>query len=173
MIDTVLQNVDSALLFLFGAFALAGAVAMLVLQHPMRVAMALIATMISLGGIYGLLGVHFIAAFQVLIYVSAVMVFIIYVIMLLDVRDLSFTRRFSGLVVPASAAAFLLFAVLGITVYRDSGAPAPTTVLFGIGQFSVDFLTRYWLQFEVTSVLLVAAVVAAIVVVRVDQKDHG
>ena len=44
---------------------------MLVLRQPMRVAMALIATMLSLGAIYGLLGVHFIAAFQVLIYVGA------------------------------------------------------------------------------------------------------
>ena len=173
MIENLLQHADVLLLWVFGLSALAGAALMLVLRHPMQVAMALISTMVFLGGVYGLLGVHFIAAFQVLIYVSAVMVFMVYVIMLLDVRDLSFTRRFSGLVVPASAAAFLLFAVLGITVYRDSGAPAPTTVLFGIGQFSVDFLTRYWLQFEVTSVLLVAAVVAAIVVVRVDQKDHG
>ena len=96
--------IDDGLLIVFGAFALAGAIAMLVLQHPMRVALALVGTMISLGGIYGLLGVHFIAAFQVLIYVSAIMVFIVYVIMLLDVRDLSFTRRFSPIIVPAVAA---------------------------------------------------------------------
>ncbi len=53
----------------------------------MRVALALITTMVLLGGIYGLLGVHFIAAFQVLIYVGAVMVFMVYVIMLLEVRE--------------------------------------------------------------------------------------
>ncbi|MCC7327699.1 MAG: NADH-quinone oxidoreductase subunit J [Burkholderiales bacterium] len=173
MIEATLQYADTALLVLFGVFALAGAVAMLVLRHPMRVAMALIGTMISLGGIYGLLGVHFIAAFQVLIYVSAVMVFIVYVIMLLDVRDLSFTHRFTRLVVPAAAAGLLFFVVLGHAVWRDTGGVQPATALFGIGQFAVDFLSRYWLQFEVTSVLLVAAVVAAIVVVRLDDKDHG
>ena len=48
--------------------------------------------MVFLGGIYGLLGVHFIAAFQVLIYVGAVMVFMVYVIMLLDPRDPSITQ---------------------------------------------------------------------------------
>ncbi len=173
MVDTLLQNLDTALLFIFGVFALVGAVAMLVLQHPMRVAMALIGTMISLGGIYGLLGVHFIAAFQVLIYVSAVMVFIVYVIMLLDVRDLAFTHRFAPIAVPAAALALLLFALLGFAIWSDVRAPRPSTALFGIGQFAVDFLAKYWLQFEVTSVLLVAAVVAAIVVVRVDRKDHG
>ena len=70
---------------------------MLVLRHPMRVALALTATMLSLAGVYALLGVHVIAVFQVLIYVGAVMVFMVYAIMLLDVRDRSFTRRFSGL----------------------------------------------------------------------------
>jgi hypothetical protein len=68
---------------------------MLVLRHPMRVALALTATMLSLAGVYALLGVHAIAVFQVLIYVGAVMVFMVYAIMLLDVRDRSFTRRFS------------------------------------------------------------------------------
>ena len=105
MIDAFLQQLDGLLLLLFGLFALTGAVAMLLLRHPMRVAMSLVFTMISLGGIYGLLGVHFLAAFQVLIYVSAVMVFIVYVIMLLDVRDLSFTQRFSRIVVPTVFAA--------------------------------------------------------------------
>ena len=87
MIESFLANLDTALLFVFALSALVGAALMLVLRHPMQVAMALISTMVFLGGIYGLLGVHFIAAFQVLIYVSAVMVFMVYVIMLLDVRD--------------------------------------------------------------------------------------
>lgn len=173
MIDAFLQQLDSLLLFLFGLFALTGAVSMLILQHPMRVAMALVFTMISLGGIYGLLGVHFLAAFQVLIYVSAVMVFIVYVIMLLDVRDLSFTQRFSRFLVPTIAAAAVFFATLAIAVYRSTGAPPASTAPYGIGQFSIDFLQKYWLQFEVTSVLLLAAVVAAVVVVRVDRQGHG
>ena len=86
-IEALLGNLDTLLLYLFAASALVGAALMIVLRQPMRVAMALISTMVFLGGIYGLLGVHFIAAFQVLIYVGAVMVFMVYVIMLLDVRD--------------------------------------------------------------------------------------
>ena len=97
MIENLLQNLDTLLLVVFGVSALVAAALMIVLRHPMQVAMALISTMVFLGGIYGLLGVHFIAAFQVLIYVSAVMVFMVYVIMLLDVRDPSFTQRFSTL----------------------------------------------------------------------------
>ena len=67
MIETMLGNLDTLLLYVFALSALIGAALMLVLRHPMQVAMALISTMVFLAGIYGLLGVHFIAAFQVLI----------------------------------------------------------------------------------------------------------
>ena len=95
--------IETLLLWLFAGTALVAAALMLVLRHPMRVALALIATMLSLAGVYALLGVHVIAVFQVLIYVGAVMVFMVYAIMLLDVRDRSFTRRFSRLLVPGIA----------------------------------------------------------------------
>ena len=95
---------------------------MIVLRQPMRVAMALISTMVFLGGIYGLLGVHFIAAFQVLIYVGAVMVFMVYVIMLLDVRDPSFVRRYSRMLLPGVVLGALLAGALGISAIK-LGAP--------------------------------------------------
>ena len=81
---------------------------MLVAQHPMRVALALITTMLSLAGVYALLGVHVVAVFQVLIYVGAVMVFMVYVIMLLDVRDASFIRRYGNGLVPGVVLGVLL-----------------------------------------------------------------
>ena len=116
---------------------------------------------------------HFIAAFQVLIYVSAVMVFMVYVIMLLDVRDASFTRRFSTLLVPGVIGGVLLLAVLAYALWRGVYAPASTTVSFGLQQFSIAFLNEYWLHFELTSVLLVAAVVAALAVIKGSRKNRG
>ena len=117
MIDTLLQHLDTLLLLAFGLGALGSAVAMLVLRQPMRVAMALISTMIFLGGIYGLLGVHFIAAFQVLIYVGAVMVFMVYVIMLLDVRD-DAGPAFAQWKWPGIAGFVLLLAVIVASVWK-------------------------------------------------------
>ena len=141
MIDGFLQHLDTLLLLVFGACALIGAALMIVLRQPMRVAMALISTMVFLGGIYGLLGVHFIAAFQVLIYVGAVMVFMVYVIMLLEVRD-SAGRRYSGLLWPGLAGFVMLVGVLVISIWR--GLPAVSGAgeggAFGIGPFSVTFL---------------------------------
>ena len=173
MIETLLQNLDTLLIYVFAVSALVGAALMLVLRHPMQVAMALISTMVFLGGIYGLLGVHFIAAFQVLIYVGAVMVFMVYAIMLLDVRDRSFTLRFSTLLVPGIIGGVLLLAVLAYALWHGLYAPAGTAVSFGLQQFSIAFLNEYWLHFELTSVLLVAAVVAALAVIKGSRKNHG
>jgi NADH-quinone oxidoreductase subunit J len=171
MIETLLQNLDTLLLLLFGAVALFGAVLMLVARQPMRVAMALITTMVSLGVIYGLLGVHFIAAFQVLIYVGAVMVFMVYVIMLLEVRE-SEGSRYSKLLIPGGVGFVLLFGAIFISIWKT--LPSPVGAIgessYGISQFSVTFLNEYWLHFELTSVLLVAAVVAALAVIKVSRR---
>jgi NADH-quinone oxidoreductase subunit J len=173
MIVSLLENLDMLLLVVFGVTALVAASLMLVFRHPMQVAMALVLTMVSLGAIYGLLGVHFIAAFQVLIYVSAVMVFMVYVIMLLDVRDPSFTRRFSTLLGPGLAGGALLLGVLAYALWHALHAPAGAAVSYGLQEFSVAFLNEYWLHFELTSVLLVAAVVAAMAVIKGSRKKHG
>ena len=169
--NTLLQHLDTLLLWLCGAGALAGAGLMIVLRQPMRVALALISTMVFLGGIYGLLGVHFIAAFQVLIYVGAVMVFMVYVIMLLEVRE-SEGRPYSALLLPGLAGFVLLVGAIGISLWR--GLPAHRegggSAAYGISEFAVSFLNDYWLHFELTSVLLVAAVVAAVAVIRVGRR---
>jgi NADH-quinone oxidoreductase subunit J len=175
VIDALLHNLDTLLLALFGLGALVGAALMIVLRQPMRVALALISTMVFLGGIFGLLGVHFIAAFQVLIYVGAVMVFMVYVIMLLEVREHE-GPKYSRLWLPGLACFVLMLGVIVLSVWHGLPQPSGATgnVAFGISKFSVAFLTEYWLHFELTSVLLLAAVVAALAVVRVSRRrGHG
>jgi NADH-quinone oxidoreductase subunit J len=156
------------LLYLFSAGALGGALAMLIARHPMRVALGLIGTMLSLASLYALLGVHVIAVFQVLIYVGAVMVFMVFVIMLLDTRDPSFVARYSRLLLPGLVSGVLLAATLAALLVRTGirGPRVPGSADFHLQPFSAAFLDRYWLHFELTSVLLVVVVVAAIAVVK-------
>jgi NADH-quinone oxidoreductase subunit J len=161
------------LLIFFAVAALAGAVTMLVVRHPMRVALALVATMISLGGIYGLLGVHVIAVFQIMIYVGAVMVFMVYAIMLLDVRDPSFTERYSRLLWPGVAAVVVLLGILVDAAKHGTRLAVPGGANFGVQPFSAAFLGEYWLYFELASVLLVVAVLAAVAVVKLQGPRRG
>lgn len=171
------MSIQNLLLYFFAGGAVLGGVLMLFAQHPMRVALALIGSMLCLAGIYAMLGVHVIAIFQVLIYVGAVMVFMVYVIMLLDVRDPSFLRRYGHAVGPGLVLGALAALALGWAVTR---APSPAAVAtdphgqaFLITPFSVEFLKAYWLPFELTSVLLLAAVVAAIAVIKGGRRNDG
>jgi NADH-quinone oxidoreductase subunit J len=168
-----LAGLDTLLLYVFAFSALVGAVLVVVLRQPMRVAMALISTMVFLGGIYGLLGVHFIAAFQVLIYVGAVMVFMVYTIMLLDVRDPAIKGRFSRLLVPGVIGGAIFLAALVHAVNALVGRSAAKAASFSLKDFSVAFLNEYWLHFELTSVLLLAAVVAALAVIKGSSRHGG
>jgi NADH-quinone oxidoreductase subunit J len=108
--------------------------------------------------------------------VGAVMVFMVYAIMLLDVRDRSYTRRYSGLLVPGVAAAVLFLAILAHALWRELPRTADGEeggAMFGLRLFSIDFLNEYWLHFELVSVLLVAAVVAALAVLEVGRRGRG
>jgi NADH-quinone oxidoreductase subunit J len=172
--EAFLAGLDSLLLYVFAFSALIGSILVVALRQPMRVAMALISTMIFLGGVYGLLGVHFIAAFQVLIYVGAVMVFMVYVIMLLDPRDPALMTRFSPLVVPGIIGGLLLAWALVHAVHGLLGNATSTPARFGLKEFAVSFLNDYWLHFELTSVLLLAAVVASLAVIKgASRRDRG
>ena len=171
MIETLLGHANTLLLLACAAGALAGGALMLVLRQPMRVAMALITTMLFLAGIYGLLGMHFIAAFQVLIYVGAVMVFMVYTIMLLDDRDVAYRVRFSGTLVPG----VLVAVVAALALMRVLGPASPDAVigpgddLFSFTAFSAAFMQRYWLHFELATVLLLVGIVAAWSVIREER----
>jgi NADH-quinone oxidoreductase subunit J len=171
------MSVQNLLLYFFAGGAVLGGVLMLFLQHPMRVALALIGSMLCLAGIYAMLGVHAIAVFQVLIYVGAVMVFMVYVIMLLDVRDPSFLRRYGHALAPGIAAGALTALALAWAVTRAPSPAAATTdpqgSAFLVAPFSVEFLKAYWLPFELTSVLLLAAVIAAIAVIKGGRRNDG
>jgi NADH-quinone oxidoreductase subunit J len=164
--------IDDVLLGSFAVAALGGAGLMLVLRHPMHVALALVATMLSLAGVYAMLGAHAIAIFQVLIYVGAVMVFMVYVIMLLDVREASLASRYSWMLVPAVVVCLLAAAVLARGLWQGL-APAAGPAALGVQPFAVAFLNDYWLHFELVSVLLVAAVVAALAVIEVGRRKRG
>jgi NADH-quinone oxidoreductase subunit J len=174
MIDTLLAYLDTLLLLALAVGALSGAALMIVLRQPMRVALALIATMVCLSGIFGLMGMHFAAAFQVLIYVGAVMVFMVFAIMLLEERDAG-AARYSKLLLPGIVGLLLLLATLVGGVWR--ALPSPRGELsdapLGMVKFSTAFLAEYWLHFELTSVLLVAAVVAAIAVIRIGRRGRS
>ena len=148
------------------ASALVWRALVLVLRQPMRVALALIATMVILAAIYGLLGVHVVAAFQVLIYVGAVMVFMVYAIMLLDVRDASLRARVLPLLGArgdrrCGAGRRARRHARAVGACRARRAPPASRRRSRSRPSPSRSSTQYWFHFELASVLLVVGVVAA------------
>lgn len=148
----------------FSLLAVIFAALVLTLRQPMRCALALVSHMISLAGIYAALGAHVIAMFQILIYVGAVMVFMVYTIMLLDDRDNSYRHPFARNIGLAAFVGLGLAVVLGVAI-RYMGLPAaaavPASDPFTFGAFSLAFMKYYWFHFELATVLLLIGVLAA------------
>jgi len=146
------------------------AINVVVQTHPISSALSLVGVMGSLAILYLLLGAEFIAAAQVIVYAGAIMVLFIFVIMLLNAgtearAGRSFMAQLLG--VP------LLVALLGLVAYFVQRIYSPReTVVFGgfTGGSAQDIghalFTTYLLPFEVTSVLILIAIVGAVVLAR-------
>jgi NADH-quinone oxidoreductase subunit J len=164
------------ILFLaFGAVCVAGAVNLLAQRHPINSALSLIAVMAALAGEYLLLGAEFVAAVQVIVYAGAIMVLFVFVIMLLNAGEEEETTGSRVAVmfgVPGMLTASVLMAWV---VLRHSGTesvaigalPGPPT---DIAQLLFhDFL----LPFEVTSVLILIAIMGAVVLASRPDSQSG
>ncbi|NIR33596.1 MAG: hypothetical protein GWO11_04000 [Desulfuromonadales bacterium] len=149
----------------FALLAVTFAGLVLTVRQPMRAALCLVGHMVSLAAIYACLGAHVVAVFQVLIYVGAVMVFMVYTIMLLDDRDSSYRQVFSRLTVPAATISVLVAAALW-TILDRQPATAPIAAAAGkdpftFTAFSLAFMKQYWFHFELATVLLLVGIISA------------
>lgn len=162
----------STLLFIiFAGMAIGCAIAMVSQTNPLYSAISLIGVFISLASIYVTLAAPFIAAVQVIVYAGAIMVLVIFVIMLLNVEHAEPRRRRLKFLVPlAVGMAGILLAETAFILYSVQNTPARfagnvsnvgLTRSIGVGLF-----TGYLLPFEVTSVLLLMAIVGAMSLAR-------
>jgi NADH-quinone oxidoreductase subunit J len=164
------------ILFLaFGAVCVAGAINLLAQTHPINSALSLIAVMAALAGEYLLLGAEFVAAIQVIVYAGAIMVLFVFVIMLLNAGEEERTQG-SRIAILLGVPGMLLGSVLiGWVVLKHSGTGSvPVGALPGdpktIGQLLFhDFL----LPFEVTSVLILIAIMGAVVLASKPESSAG
>jgi NADH-quinone oxidoreductase subunit J len=161
-----------ALLFiLFAGMAIGCAVSMVAQRNPLYGAISLIGVFISLACLYVTLAAPFIAAVQVIVYAGAIMVLVVFVIMLLNVEDEErLPLRLRALVPIAVGLAAILFAEAAFIIFFVQAAPlTPTTNISDVGLTSsigAGLFTTYLLPFEITSVLLLMAIVGAITLAR-------
>jgi NADH-quinone oxidoreductase subunit J len=159
---------DAILFYCLAALALVSAVLVVGQRHAIGSALALIATLTALSGIFGLLGSPFIAVLQLVVYAGAIMVLFLFVLMLLNVRREE-QRSETGKRVRWAALALgaVFVAQVGAVLTRLALAPGSTPVAAAPRDVAHWlFRAEYLYAFEATSVLILAALVGAIALAR-------
>lgn len=165
---------DAILFFLFAAIAVVSAINVVVQRHPISSALSLVGVMGSLAVLYLLLGAEFIAAAQMIVYAGAIMVLFVFVIMLLNAGAEKSPRK--GWILTAVALPLLVLFLGMVSYIIQRGFPNAPLVVFG--QFTggspkdvgMALFTRYLLPFEITSVLILIAIIGAVVLARKEME---
>lgn len=162
--------------YIFAVLAVAFSLLVVFKKNPVASAFSLVMVFFSFAGIYAILGAHLIAALQVILYTGAIMVLFIFVIMLLNADTPSFDFGRSGLPLRIGALAMggILLAVF-TWAFKNSQSFAPKgpytiesiEAAGGNTQVISELLfSEYILPFELTSVLLLAAIVGAVAIAK-------
>jgi len=156
---------------LFAGLAIGCAISVVAQRNPLYSAISLIGVFISLACLYVTLAAPFIAAVQVIVYAGAIMVLVVFVIMLLNVEEEERKPlRLRFLVPIAIGLAGVLFAETAFIIFfvRESpGTPVRNVSDVGLtSSIGAGLFTTYLLPFEVTSILLLMAVVGAMTLAR-------
>jgi NADH-quinone oxidoreductase subunit J len=176
--------------YIFAVAAVLSAVLCILQRSPVAAALWLVSTMFSLAAIYVLLNAQFIAAIQVLVYAGAIMVLFLFVIMLLNLgqaqTDLRGPSTVAATLVIVGLLAVELFALLQYTPRRIATELSqwptytdPATVFVAgqitqqetasrgvVGAVAAPLFQLYLIPFEITSILLLAAIVGAVVLAK-------
>ena len=165
-----------ALFIIFGALALGGALNLLLQRHPIHSALSLVVVMMSLAVLYWSLGAEFLAAAQVIVYSGAIMVLFVFVIMLLNAGTEQRTRGSRAAYAVGIPGAAGIFCLLSFVFLSERGALMTSNIggdlsnaTDNIAQVSAMLFTRQLLPFEVTSILILVAILGAVVLARKEQ----
>lgn len=161
--------------YLFGLLAIASAIAFVTRKSPVAAALWLVSVMFNLAALYVMMGAHFVGVIQVIVYAGAIMVVFLFVVMLLNLgRDdeLADFRGRWGRLAAGLVGLALLAQVMALARARLYPAvQVPSSPVFGappprgaVGDIAAPLFTDHLLAFELTSILLLAAIVGAVVI---------
>lgn len=165
---------ELAFFFALAAVAIASSISVVLQKNPVYSALSLVLSLIAVAGLYLLLNAQFVAAMQVIIYAGSIMVLFLFVIMLISFREAGEpavklkTQKLIGILL-----SFVLLAAIGyIAPKAPKGAmvgeytPEKINAIGNVRLFGQILFSDYVFLFEVTSVLLLVAIVGAIVLAR-------
>lgn len=161
--------------WIFAVIAVLASLGVVGQRNPMHSVLLLIVSFGALSGLYVLLDAPFVAAIQIIIYAGAIMVLFLFVVMLLNVPTedppTGYHAKFFGGAGPRRFGAVLAFALVAELVwamahFRQTPLPSGTGVTSSVYEIGVRLFRDYAFAFEVTSVLILLAMVGAVILAR-------
>ena len=159
------------LFIVFAGLCLAGAINLLLQSHPINSALSLVVVMVSLAVLYLLLGAEFLAVAQIIVYAGAIMVLFTFVVMLLNAgrEERTFGSR-AGNIIGFPAVAVLLGVIATVILKAEGlGVASLSDPITSTEDLSKVLFSDLLLPFEVTSVLILVAILGAVALAR---KEH-
>jgi NADH-quinone oxidoreductase subunit J len=190
-------NEPSLIFFIiFGTMAVGSAALVVLHKNPVASAVFLVLTFFSLAGIYSVMNAVFIATMQVLVYAGAIMVLVVFVLMLLSLREETnleiWNHPFKKFVIFLIVCSFTVLILLSFKASQSKDPTVITNITSSVyeyklkespeGNISVTGNTAavgastfidYLLPFELISILLLVAVVGAVIIAKKDKTLNG
>jgi NADH-quinone oxidoreductase subunit J len=158
------------LFYLLALLVLGSALIVAFSRNIVHSAFALLGTFLGVAGMYAYMSADFLAVIQLLVYVGGILVLILFAVMLTGfTRNVRVTNFSAGVVSGLLLLVLVLVLLVGVALRTDWGTqplqdPQPTTARIGDA-----LLSEYVLPFEVISVVLIAALIGAVTLIRKEQ----
>ena len=167
------MNAPLVIFFVLAALAVAGALSLILQKHPIHSALSLIVVMVSLAGLYLLMGAEFVAAVQIIVYGGAIMVLFVFVIMLLNagVEEHTNFSKLAGIAGIPLAVALTGFIAAAIARSGDAvQSVSQTGDVASTKSLSTMLFREFVYPFELTSFLILIAILGAVVLAQREKS---
>ena len=165
-------DISSVLFFLLAFGVVGGGLAVVTLRNIIHSAIAMMVCFGSLAGMYALLGAPIVAAAQVLIYLGAISVLILFAIMLTQAGDANLPAPFHRQLPVAIVVALAIIGLVGWAVVQTDWGLAAEALGAEVESIAAVLFTDFALPFEIISLLLLVAIIGAIYLARRPEEDE-
>jgi NADH-quinone oxidoreductase subunit J len=156
------QDWDDALLWILAAVMLGSGLLVVTMRDIIRCGLAMIVCFLALAGIYVLMGAPLLGAAQVIVYIGAISVLILFAIMLTQTKDAPSRLVFQTQAVPAAIAAVVVAVLVALAVSATDWGELAERIRLPTDRMSVVLFEQFVFPFEIVSVLLLAAVIGGV-----------
>jgi NADH-quinone oxidoreductase subunit J len=162
---------NDVLFVVLAGILLGSALLVVTLRDIIRCGIAMVVAFGALAGIYVMLGAPLVAAAQVLVYIGAIAVLILFAVMLTQAKNAPVRLVFQTQAIPAAIAAVVLAVVVGLSVTATDWGEVGKRITTGTQALARLLFSEYALPLEIVSVLLLAAVVGGVFLARREDRD--